>query len=555
MANGKKLLRFSSLLIVLVGVLCFHLEAMSMVGTPQGESNERPDLIMIDTIAAQQKLELPAVVFLHDAHTKALAEQGKDCTACHQKKKDGTTSLKFMRAENGNPDQLKEIYHNGCLSCHTKEAAAGKKTGPQVGECRSCHQLDPEVKAEHATARMDNTLHFRHWNSKIIKNDKGQDTNCGSCHHEYDKATQKLVYVKGQEDGCVTCHTAKPEGDVKTNTSEAFHGQCITCHKNLAASNAKAYGPIQCAGCHGTSEAADINADDAKLLEKMGGTLPRLPRKQPDAVLLTAPAPKENAGNTGAKGEMIPVAFNHKAHENVTASCASCHHKTLKKSCSECHTDRGSKEGGFVSLDQAMHNPDSSRSCVGCHAIQQKDPKCAGCHELMPKAALKSKESCVVCHNGPKGDTNPAALNASAKAELAKDLISERPTSPTMLDTADIPEFVTINALENEYKACKLPHRKIILALVENIKSSPLANSFHNSPLTVCASCHHNSPASKTPPSCASCHANASVKEKDGRPALKAAYHGQCMTCHKSMKLTKPASTDCSSCHEPKKNG
>ncbi|SDL45816.1 Class III cytochrome C family protein [Maridesulfovibrio ferrireducens] len=554
MANGKKLLRLSSILIVLAGVLGFHLEAMSMVGTPQGEGKQRPDLIMIDAIAAQQKLELPAVVFLHDAHTKAAAEQGKDCTACHQKNKD-VTSLKFMRVEDGTPEKLKEIYHNGCISCHAKDAAAGKKTGPQVGECRSCHQADPEYKAERATASMDKTLHFRHWDSKIIENDKGQETNCGSCHHEYDKATQKLVYVKGQEENCGICHTAKPEGDVKKDTSEAFHSQCVTCHLDLAAAKAKKFGPVQCAGCHGLAEAADIKADDAQLLKKMGGILPRLPRKQPDAVLLTAPAPKDSTAKTEVKGKMSPVAFNHKAHENVTESCGSCHHQTLKKSCSECHTDQGSKDGGFITLDQAMHNPDSPQSCVGCHAIKQKDPNCAGCHELMPKKVIQSETTCVVCHEAPKDDTNPAALDASAKAELAKDLIIERPTSPAMLETADIPEFVTINALENEYKESKLPHRKIIFTLVENMKSNSLANTFHSTPLTVCASCHHNSPASKTPPSCASCHANAAAKEQGGRPALKAAYHGQCMTCHESMELKKPASTDCSSCHEPKKNG
>ncbi|OEU70745.1 MAG: cytochrome c class III [Desulfovibrio sp. S3730MH75] len=554
MANGKKLLRLSSILLVLAGVLGFHMEAMSMVGTPQAEGKQRPDFIMIDDIAAQGKLELPAVVFLHDAHTKAVAEQGKDCTACHQKNKD-VTSLKFMRDEDGTPDQLKGIYHNGCISCHVKDAAAGKKTGPQVGECRSCHQADPEYKAERAKAGMDNTLHFRHWDSKIIKNDAGQKTNCGSCHHEYNEQSKKLVYVKGQEDSCTVCHTAKPEGDVKLNTSEAFHGQCVTCHMELATAKAKKFGPVQCAGCHGLAEAADIKADDAQLLKKMGGVLPRLPRKQPDAVLLTAPAPKDASAKTEVKGKMYPVAFNHKAHENNTDSCGSCHHQTLKKSCSECHTAQGSKEGAYITLDKAMHNPDSAQSCVGCHAIKQKDPNCAGCHELMAKKTIQSKATCAVCHEAPQNDTDPATLEASAKADVAAALIIERPTSPTMLETADIPEFVNIDVMSNEYKASKLPHRKIVLTLVENMKGDSLANTFHSTPLTVCASCHHNSPASKTPPTCASCHANVSQKTKDGRPALKAAYHGQCMTCHESMELKKPVSTDCSSCHEPKKNG
>ena len=42
--------------------------------------------------------------------------------------------------------------------------------------------------------------------------------------------------------------------------------------------------------------------------------------------------------------------------------------------------------------------------------------------------------------------------------------------------------------------------------------------------------------------------------DEGGRPGLKAAYHGQCMTCHKEMKLEKPASTNCVACHEKKTN-
>lgn len=547
MANGKKLLRLSGILIVLAGVLGFHMEALSMVGTPQGEGNKRPDLIMIDTIAAQEKLELPAVVFLHDTHTKAVAEQGKDCTACHQKN-EGAISYKFNRLEDGNPEQLKQIYHNGCISCHAADAKAGKKTGPQVGECRSCHMPDPELAADRAPAGMDNVLHFRHWDSKLIAKDDGQNTNCGSCHHQYDKLSKKLVYIKGQEDNCSVCHTAKPEGDVKLTTSEAYHGQCVSCHLEMKAAKAEKTGPVECAGCHGQMQVAEVNTDNAAVLKKLGGKLPRLPRKQPNAVLLTAPVEE----STAVKATMASVAFNHKAHENYTESCSSCHHKTMNKSCSSCHTVRGSKEGGFVTLDQAMHKADSPRTCVGCHAVKQKDPTCAGCHELMPKNVIQSKETCAACHNGPASTSSaPVKMDASAKADLAQSLIMKRPTSPVLIANKDIPEFVTINVIEDKYQASKLPHRKIIMTLVNKMKDDNLANTFHSTPLTVCGSCHHNSPASQTPPSCASCHGG-SFKTQDGRPGLKAAYHGQCMTCHDAMNLEKPASTDCTACHTKK---
>jgi hypothetical protein len=552
MANGRKIMRFSGILIVLLGVLGFQMEVFSKVGTPDEDSKVRSDLIMINTIAKQEKPELPAVVFLHGTHTKMMAEQNKDCTTCH-KDVNGKMSYKFMRLKDGTPAELKEIYHSNCISCHESENKAGRKSGPLAGECRSCHQKEPELTVKRADAGMDNTLHYRHWSSKIIAQDKGQDTNCGSCHHEYDKYSKKLVYNKGKEESCRACHTSKPEGDVKTDKMDAFHSECVTCHLDLSKAGVDKYGPVECAGCHGEKELAKVKAEDKKLLKKLGGTLPRLPRNQPDAVLMTSSVNdrKVDSSKKQLAGMMPPVAFDHKNHESSTKSCRSCHHKTLQ-ACSECHTEKGTKKGGYVTLENAMHKPDSDRSCTGCHAKEQKKPECAGCHDLIPQNK-QSERTCSVCHEKIKDDSQAdlTTLAASAKAARAKEIISERPDSPNLPSIDAIPEFVTINALENEYKPCKLPHRKIIMSLVKKMKGDKLANAFHSTPLAVCQSCHHNSPASATPPSCASCHAKPFLG-KDGRPGLKAAYHGQCMTCHKSMGIEKPVSTDCTACHEKK---
>ena len=35
-------------------------------------------------------------------------------------------------------------------------------------------------------------------------------------------------------------------------------------------------------------------------------------------------------------------------------------------------------------------------------------------------------------------------------------------------------------------------------------------------------------------------------------PGLKAAYHQQCMGCHREMGLEKPAATECAACHQEK---
>jgi hypothetical protein len=36
------------------------------------------------------------------------------------------------------------------------------------------------------------------------------------------------------------------------------------------------------------------------------------------------------------------------------------------------------------------------------------------------------------------------------------------------------------------------------------------------------------------------------------RPQLKAAYHLQCMGCHKGMDVKRPVNTSCASCHKAK---
>jgi hypothetical protein len=97
-----------------------------------------------------------------------------------------------------------------------------------------------------------------------------------------------------------------------------------------------------------------------------------------------------------------------------------------------------------------------------------------------------------------------------------------------------------------------MPHRKIVMSLYKGMRDSRLAAAFHAAPEAVCAGCHHNAPATLTPPKCASCHGK--PFETEGKPGLKAAYHGQCMSCHKEMKLEKPASTNCVACHEKKTN-
>jgi DnaJ-class molecular chaperone len=91
-----------------------------------------------------------------------------------------------------------------------------------------------------------------------------------------------------------------------------------------------------------------------------------------------------------------------------------------------------------------------------------------------------------------------------------------------------------------------------VLSLVNGVKDSKLAGYFHREAGTVCQGCHHHSPAAKKPPACASCHGKPFDDRSLFKPGLMAAYHIQCMECHKQMRIEKPIATHCTGCHKEK---
>jgi formate-dependent nitrite reductase cytochrome c552 subunit len=95
-----------------------------------------------------------------------------------------------------------------------------------------------------------------------------------------------------------------------------------------------------------------------------------------------------------------------------------------------------------------------------------------------------------------------------------------------------------------------MPHRKIVEKLTQYINENSTAAYFHGHEDVVCQGCHHQSPAGEKPPLCGSCHAAESADLELMKPALKGAYHRQCLGCHQSMDIQKPE--DCSGCHAEK---
>jgi DnaJ-class molecular chaperone len=151
----------------------------------------------------------------------------------------------------------------------------------------------------------------------------------------------------------------------------------------------------------------------------------------------------------------------------------------------------------------------------------------------------------------PKSQIAGTLQQAEGKMMAASTLESREAITETYADE-DIPETVTIKTLTKEYEPVKLPHRKIVNTLFNNIKNNNLANYFHHEKGTICQGCHHNSPAAKKPPGCASCHGRPFNEKDPFKPGLMAAYHRQCMECHKAMDIQKPVATDCTACHQKK---
>ena len=565
MENGRKLLRRVTLAAIAViglgGLLTFLFESPSIAAV------ERPDVIRIDAVGQHKALEMPPAVFEHDKHMQKLAKKGQDCTVCHTGS--GNARGSFMgSADVTDPEQLKALFHNGCITCHNEMG-----DGPRDGECRTCHDASGSITSKTRPVTFDRSMHAVHVASKNIRGPLGSDQNCGACHHVYDEKLGKLVWIPGTEDNCAACHTKKAEGK-KPALQTAVHTKCVWCHTDVAneqraaltpqkaavrtkptaaqkeaIESAIASGPVSCAECH-----TEAGQSQFKKVENA----PRLFRGQPDAIVMS---PRNADGKRVLDSGTKPVVFNHKQHEASADSCRVCHHVKIA-SCSECHTQQGTPEGKLITLEQAMHTVKASQSCIGCHQQKiQSNPKCAGCHGSIP---VMTEQSCTVCHasvpaldaahlaDAPAaGDRLEEQLGAVAKQHLAEKAAAIKPLSPS-----EMPETVTIGSLSNEFGPSVFPHRKIYEALLSGTADSNLASAFHTTPTTLCAACHHNSPQSglMTPPACASCHAAQADKKavEANKPSLKAAYHQQCMACHDRMGVTKPANTDCTGCHAKK---
>jgi len=524
----SKVKSFRLLFLVMI-VVAILFPFLGQTSTKSMGQDERPDRINIEIEIAAGKDEMPAVSFMHDHHTEAL--DGK-CAACHLEE-DKAFVFKFKRTDK---KVSMDLYHNECVACHVEKEDASEPSGPGTAECRACHGKKETEKSSWVEIKFDKSLHYRHESSDQIKGvDSSDDKNCSTCHHQYNEKTKEIFYVKGEESSCFYCHKSE-ELDTIRPIREAAHDSCVKCHQTFKDKKVSA-GPVTCAGCHEKAQQKKIK----KLTD-----IPRLKRNQPDVVAITG-----WKTDSKVKDNYMPgVAFDHKFHEAEAETCKACHHQTLEK-CGDCHGIQGGEsKGGFVSLEKAMHQPGSTRSCIGCHNDAAKNSDCAGCHFQAPDRK-GNDESCKTCHR-----IKPTQLGSGDTGSVAKKTLKDLKAQYKPVKVDKIPETIKIDVLSDEYQPSVFPHRKVVQAILERVEKSQMAKAFHTDQAGLCMGCHHNSPKTLEPPKCAACHSKngpASDGNSDGRPGLKGAYHGQCITCHQKMEVSSVSATDCAKCHEEKK--
>jgi len=136
---------------------------------------------------------------------------------------------------------------------------------------------------------------------------------------------------------------------------------------------------------------------------------------------------------------------------------------------------------------------------------------------------------------------------------LACGLVLAQEAAPTP-QAPTIPEMIEIKGLSNLYDAAWFSHQMHTGYAAEGCASCHHHNTVGPA-MPACSTCH--SPAAKLDAgfevkiagSCAQCHKGESIKGPLSIPDLKAAYHNQCMGCHKEYGS---GPLKCDGCHAKK---
>jgi predicted CXXCH cytochrome family protein len=133
------------------------------------------------------------------------------------------------------------------------------------------------------------------------------------------------------------------------------------------------------------------------------------------------------------------------------------------------------------------------------------------------------KLDCLKCHTCDK----PSAKNQCLKPCPT----STMPKIGAKHNLSEAPDLFVIKQLKDQYEPVQFNHRL-------HADMAQMGNS--------CQTCHHYSPPGKIPP-CNECHTKEINQANLKKPSLKAAYHRQCLACHREWSHD----TECNRCHLP----
>ncbi len=128
---------------------------------------------------------------------------------------------------------------------------------------------------------------------------------------------------------------------------------------------------------------------------------------------------------------------------------------------------------------------------------------------------------CDACHTCDRPTLEKLCLRPCIRA-AARELAEKR-----------APDVVILNELEDLYLPVPFDHKG----------HAEMAKMTQG-----CVVCHHYTPEGTAHPACKSCHEVAPIREDMRKPSLKAAYHRQCLACHREWSHE----TACEVCHPPK---
>jgi hypothetical protein len=160
----------------------------------------------------------------------------------------------------------------------------------------------------------------------------------------------------------------------------------------------------------------------------------------------------------------------------------------------------------------------------GQMAPRSQVPPRATTRDVVPVASVEDLP-CSACHTCDEPTLEDPCLRECQRAGAAaikREMMEQRG-----------PDMVILDELENLYLPVPFDHHGHAV-MAEMTRS--------------CEVCHHYTPEGVRHPACKSCHEIAPAQEDMRKPSLKAAYHRQCLSCHREWSHE----TACEICHFPK---